>query len=113
MGLCVRSVRQNRGTYKMISLLSRLKREDGVDDMANLIVRNLDVRIVRALKRRAAQNERSAEAEHRKILADALLKPAGRSFAEALLDIPEVGVDEDFERVDSTEESGRASHESA
>lgn len=36
--------------------------------MAQLIVRDLDERIVAALKTRAARSGRSAEAEHRKIL---------------------------------------------
>lgn len=66
--------------------------------MANLIVRNLDDAIVRALKRTAARHSRSAEAEHRAILEEALLKPRRRSLAEALADIPDVGRDMDFER---------------
>ena len=36
--------------------------------MTNLVVRNLDPRIVRALKQRAAKQGRSAEAEHRALL---------------------------------------------
>jgi plasmid stability protein len=42
--------------------------------MAQLTVRNVDGQIVRALKRRAAENGRSAEAEHREILRSALLE---------------------------------------
>jgi plasmid stability protein len=42
--------------------------------MAQLTVRNLDDRVVRALKRRAADHGRSAEAEHREILRRALLQ---------------------------------------
>lgn len=41
--------------------------------MAQLTVRNVDTRVVRALKRRAAEHGRSAEAEHREILRDTLL----------------------------------------
>ena len=67
--------------------------------MANLIVRNIDEAIVNALKRRASQHGVSAEAEHRKILEQALMQPAKRSFAEALSLIPNVGNDSDFERV--------------
>ena len=52
--------------------------------MANLIVRNLDPAIVTALKRRATQHGRSAEAEHRILLETALLHPPRRSLAEAL-----------------------------
>jgi plasmid stability protein len=74
--------------------------------MANLIVRNLDPDIVAALKRRATQHGRSAEAEHRALLEDVLLQPRRRSFAEALRAMPNVGRDEDFARVD---ERGRHS----
>ena len=42
--------------------------------MANLIVRNLEQRLVDALKQRAARHGRSAEAEHRAILESALQK---------------------------------------
>ncbi len=66
--------------------------------MANLVIRNLDPRIVDALKRRAAKNGRSAEAEHRALLEELLLRPKGKSFAEALVSMPNVGEDEDFER---------------
>ena len=68
--------------------------------MANLIVRNLDQRIVDALKQRAAQHSRSAEAEHRALLEELLLRPRGKSFAEALSTMPNVGEDEDFERME-------------
>lgn len=68
--------------------------------MANLVVRNLDTRIVDTLKRRAGQHGRSAEAEHRAILEEALLKTKKRSFAEVLAAMPNVGRDEDFERAD-------------
>jgi len=66
--------------------------------MANLVVRNLDQRVVDALKQRAAQHGRSAEAEHRALLEELLLRPKGKSFAEALSTIPNVGQDGDFER---------------
>ena len=68
--------------------------------MANLIVRNVDERIVRALKSRAGKHGRSAEAEHRELLAEALLKSRTKSFAEVLASIPNVGEDTDFARVD-------------
>lgn len=69
--------------------------------MANLIVRNLDDRIVQALKRRAAEHGQSAEAEHRAILEAALVKTRRRTLAQALAAIPDVGKDEDFERKQS------------
>lgn len=67
--------------------------------MANLLVRNIDDSIVKALKLRASQNGVSAEAEHRKILEQVLLYPPQKSFAEVLCQIPQVGHDSDFERI--------------
>jgi antitoxin FitA len=63
----------------------------------NLIVRNVDEQIVQALKERAAQNGRSAEAEHREILKTALARPRKRSLYEVLASMPNVGNDSDFE----------------
>ncbi|MFQ5661391.1 MAG: DNA-binding protein [Gammaproteobacteria bacterium] len=74
--------------------------------MANLVVRNLDERIVKALKKSAARHNRSAEAEHRAILEKVLLKTKRKSLVEALTAMPNVGRDEDFERVDSKEATG-------
>ena len=65
-------------------------------NMAQLIVRELEESVVRALKLRAAQKGISAEAEHRAILREALLRRSGRSFKEALLAMPNVGTDDDF-----------------
>ena len=67
--------------------------------MSTLIVRNLDESIVNALKERAAIHHCSMEAEHRQILAEILLKPARKSFSQALSEIPNVGHDDDFERL--------------
>ncbi len=65
--------------------------------MSQLIVRNVGQEIVRALKRRAADHGRSAEAEHREILRAALQEDVERdSFKAVLASIPEVGEDEDF-----------------
>ena len=75
--------------------------------MADLLVRGVDEDLVRALKERAGAHGRSAEAEHRAILAAALSRPRRRSFAEVLASIPEVGTDADFERVQS---AGDAPH---
>lgn len=68
--------------------------------MTQLIVRNLEEEVVRELKLRAARHGRSAEAEHRELLREALL-PAKlkKSLKEHLLAIPEVGEDADFERL--------------
>jgi plasmid stability protein len=75
--------------------------------MANLLVRGIDDALVAALKARAARHKRSAEAEHRAILAAALAAPRRRSFAEALACIPNVGRDEDFERLAEEAEASR------
>jgi len=72
--------------------------------MANLIVRNVDENIVKALKERAGKSGNSAEAEHRIILSHVLLKPEKKSFAEVLLEMPNIGNDTDFLRVRDTEE---------
>lgn len=67
--------------------------------MSQLIVRNVDEKIVRALKLRAAANGHSAEAEHRDILRAALTPPRGSlTLKDALLAMPPVGADADFAR---------------
>lgn len=73
--------------------------------MANLVVRNLDPHLVDALKQRASAHGRSAEAEHRVILEEVLLRPKERGFAEILASMPSVGQDSDFERTQSSERS--------
>jgi plasmid stability protein len=69
--------------------------------MPNLLVRNVDESLVQALKARAGRHGRSAEAEHRAILAAALSQPPRRSFAQVLAAMPNVGEESDFERVPS------------
>ena len=74
-------------------------RNDIIDikhQMAQLIVRELEESVVRALKVRAAKKGVSAEAEHRAILREVLLRRSSRSFKEALLSMPDVGRDADF-----------------
>ncbi|BEV49522.1 hypothetical protein BconGalA64_20210 [Burkholderia contaminans] len=75
--------------------------------MANLLVRNVDDTIVQSLREQAAANGRSAEAEHRAILAEALGRPKRRTFAQVLLSMPEVGEDADFQRVQDSGEVRR------
>jgi plasmid stability protein len=65
--------------------------------MGQLIVRNLEEDLVQRLKRRAAANGRSTEEEHRQLLRQ-VLRPEG--LVEALLAMPDVGDDADFERLD-------------
>lgn len=65
--------------------------------MGQLIVRNIEDDIVAGLKRRAARHGRSAEAEHREILREALARETERaSFKDFLTSMPDVGEDEDF-----------------
>lgn len=66
--------------------------------VAQLMVRNLPEDLVKALKQRAAKNNRSAEQEHREILQAALRGPRRRSLIEVLRAMPNVGKDEDFAR---------------
>ena len=67
--------------------------------MAQLLVRNIEGDVVRELKLRAARHGRSAEAEHRQILRDALGQAdAPISLKGLLLEIPDAGDDRDFER---------------
>jgi len=62
-----------------------------------LIVRNVPEELALALKRRAARHGRSAEAEHREILRDALNEDVGQaSFKTFLASMPDVGSDDDF-----------------
>lgn len=71
--------------------------------MSSLIVRNIDDGIVQALKERAARHGRSAEAEHRALLSEVLLRPCRRPLAEVLAAMPDVGRDEDFAREQATD----------
>jgi plasmid stability protein len=76
--------------------------------MATLLVRNVDEKLVIQLRERAAAHGRSAEAEHRAILAVALgRKTRRKSFAEVLVSMPEVGEDEDFARVGGSGKAAR------
>jgi plasmid stability protein len=76
--------------------------------MANLLVRDVDEVLVKALKQRAGKHGRSAEAEHPAILAAALGRTRRRSFAQVLASMPNVGQDEDFARVESRRTLPRA-----
>jgi plasmid stability protein len=67
--------------------------------MPQLLVRQIEERLVRKLKERAGRNGVSMEEEHRRILREALLGPSRKrpSFKEYLLAMPDVGHDEDFD----------------
>ena len=67
--------------------------------MADLVVRDINDNIVQALQERAERSGCSVEAEHRLILTQALSRPEKKTFSEILADMPDVGRDSDFERV--------------
>jgi len=54
---------------------------------------------VNALKLQAAKHGISAEAEHRRIFEQVLVGPERRSFSAVLAEMPDVGRDADFERM--------------
>ena len=68
--------------------------------MPQLLVRQIEEKVVKKLKERAGQHGVSMEEEHRRILREALLGPSKKkpSFKEYLLQMPDVGPDELFER---------------
>lgn len=73
--------------------------------MSQLIVRNIEEKLVRKLKARAGSHGISMEEEHRRILREALLEDRNRpSFKDYLLSMPNVGPDSLFER---TRDRGR------
>ena len=68
--------------------------------MPDLLVRSVDDALIQALKKRAGAHGRSQESELRAILSAALLSPPRRILAELPADMPDVGVDADFQRLD-------------
>lgn len=69
-----------------------------------LLVRGVDPDLVKALKQRAAANNRSTESEHREILERALTGTNRVPLSEVLMQIPSVGNDGDFARKDDNEQ---------
>jgi plasmid stability protein len=90
----------------MISIISITSKIVG-GFRADVLVRGIDDELVRALTERAGIHGRSAEAEHRAILASALQRPRRKSFAQVLAAMPDVGFDADFERVEAHEKPAR------
>jgi plasmid stability protein len=69
--------------------------------MSQIIVRNLELSLIRKLKKRAAAHGVSSEEEHRRILRKALSEP-DEDFPDlkgVLLAMPDVGEDDDFARL--------------
>ncbi len=72
--------------------------------MADLFVGGVDEAILKALKKQALANGRSEEAEHIEILKAALMERKQHGFANMLISIPNVGLDQDFQRVSPARE---------
>lgn len=75
--------------------------------MTDILIRDIDGDLVKALSLQATKNNRSLEAEIKAILQTAVTKPLKkRSLADALLEIPKLDDDADvdklFERPGST-----------
>jgi len=68
--------------------------------MPQFIVRQVEEKVVKKLKQQAGAHVDSMEEEHRRIQRESLLGKAGQriSFKDALLAMPNVGKDKDFER---------------
>jgi plasmid stability protein len=68
--------------------------------MPQLLVRQVEEKLVRKLKEQAGQHGVSMEEEHRRILREALLGTPKKkpSFKEYLLQMPDIGPDELFAR---------------
>jgi plasmid stability protein len=68
--------------------------------MPQLIVRQIEEKVVKKLKEQAGRHGVSMEEEHRRILRDALLRKSKKrpSLKDYLLKMPDVGADELFER---------------
>ncbi len=75
--------------------------------MPDLPVRGVDEVLVKALRGRADAHGRSAGAEQREILAEALACPRKRSLAGVLASNPDAGMDADFKRVESEQKVPR------
>ena len=74
--------------------------------MVELIVRQVEPEIIAKLKERADQHCHSVEDELRQILKDAPLSktsvPLMTSFEEYLHSMPNVGIDDDFSRIEGS-----------
>jgi plasmid stability protein len=81
-----------------VRLLSLVRSLPGDADRPDLFVCRVDEALVNALEERASANGRSAEAEHREILAEARALTRNRAGATAA-SIPNVSTDAHFGRV--------------
>lgn len=79
----------------MLSLIANLFKH-----MSQLLVRQIEDRVVKKLKERAGKHGVSVEEEHRRILRETLLGAPTKkpSFKKYLFQMPDAGADEVFER---------------
>lgn len=79
---------------------SIVSRTENRSVMPQLLVRQIEEKVVRKLKEQAGRHGVSMEEEHRRILREALLGPPRKRlpFKDYLLQMPDVGPDELFER---------------
>lgn len=66
--------------------------------MADLVLHDINKELLQSLAKRAGINGRSAAEEHLAILKAALAIRNHGNFAKALMSMPNVGLDMDFER---------------
>lgn len=66
--------------------------------MHDLLIQGISKSLMRSLRELAASNGRSAEQEAFAIIKDVVHGPASKAFGEALMSMPNVGLDSDFER---------------
>lgn len=69
--------------------------------MADLVIHNVNDEVIDTLSALAEKHGTSIEIEHRRILEITLLNQKQKSFIEALMSMPNVGEDEDFEHPSS------------
>lgn len=85
----------------LVNLLKLLSQRSGtLRAMPQLLVRQIEEKVVRRLKEQAGKHGVSMEEEHRRILREALLGKTGKepSFKEFLKSMPDAGPDELFAR---------------
>ena len=74
-------------------------RPEGENVVPELIVNDVDDEVVEILEERAKTNGRTVEEEHMAYLQKYLIQCKGLTFLEFLSTMPDVGRDEDFERI--------------
>ena len=89
------------------TMLSNISIIEGEELARNLLVRNLEEDLIFRLKRRAVRNGRSAEAEHRAILRQALSAEVEPSFEELANRMRELTKDRRHTPAEALQREGR------